>query len=76
MKDAPVNDRAALKGKFNANGGRRKFVAVKDSVMCTLSIGGESGLDMATRFFEHNVTTILGKSIGIKIGFYDGFKPE
>lgn len=72
MKDAPVNDRAALKGKFNANGVRRKFVAVKDSVMCALSIGVESGLDMATRFFEHNVTTILG----IKIGFYDGFKPE
>lgn len=44
--------------------------------MYTLSIWVESGLDMATRFFEHNATTIVGKSIGIKIGSYDGFKPE
>lgn len=63
-------------GKFNANWVRRKFVAVQDFVMYTLSIWVESGLDMATRFFEHNATTIVGKSIGIKIGSYDGFKPE
>lgn len=66
---------AVLKGKFNANEVSRKFVAVKDFVMYTLSMLIESGLDMATRFFERNVT-FIGKIIGIKIGSYDGFKPE
>lgn len=60
---------------FNANEVSRKFVAVKDFVMYTLSMLIESGLDMATRFFERNVT-FIGKIIGIKIGSYDGFKPE
>ncbi len=74
--DVIVSARSAvLKGRFNSNEVSRKFVAVKDFVTYTIQMLIESGKELAVKFYERNAT-FVGKVIGVKIGDYDGFKPE